>query len=382
MYIYQRCDWPKFIWDSKELVSSVSEVRMIQGEMVGRLASLGFDMKDDATIEALSLEIVKSNAIEGESLNREDVRSSIAKRLGKEWNQTKTDRHIDGIVDVMMDALKNSTDQLTNERLYSWHAAIFPTGYSGMNKITTGSYRKKDEGRMVVESASYSNPVVHFEAPKDNEVLGEMKNFIRWFNTDTRTEPVVKSGIAHLWFLTIHPFEDGNGRIARAISDMQLSRADKSEFRFYSMSDQIEKNRKAYYQILENTQKGDLDITTWLKWYVMQVHAALDQSRDLLKGIIKKSEFWIENNDKNFNDRQRKMVNKLFDGFEGKLSTSKWAKICKCSEDSALRDINDLVSKEILGKGSSGGRSSYYYLNKLGDQYQEQNIDRYRGISM
>ena len=381
MYIYQYRDWPNLKWKSAELINDVSEVRLYQGKILGKLMNLGFEMKDEATIEALSLEIVKSNAIEGERLNREDVRSSIARHMGKEWSGS-INRNIDGHVEVMMDATKNAEDPITNERLHSWHAAIFPTGYSGMNKIKVGGYRNKPDGSMVVESANYNRPIVHFEAPKDEMVFKEMQKFIEWFNTD-QTEPILKSGVAHLWFLTVHPYEDGNGRIARALSDLQLMRSDTSDFRFYSISDQIETNRKWYYKNLEKAQKGTLDITRWLKWYLSQVKFSLLKSHDLLKSIIIKSEFWIANKEQSFNERQHKIINKMFDGFEGVLNTSKWAKINKCSEDTALRDIQNLVNKKILVKGVSGGRSSYYYLKAQGDLFhQKKSASSNQGMSM
>ena len=368
-YIHELPDWPKFKWKSDKLINKLGSVRQLQGEMLGRLKAIGFDMTDNATIETLSLEIVKSNAIEGEKLNRDDVRSSIARKLGAKWEPSsgKIDRNIDGYVEMMMDAYYKSQDPLTEERLLGWHASMFPTGYSGTEKIKVGQFRNTPGEDMVVQSANYSNPVIHFVAPKDDRVQGEMNTFLTWFNGDQDTEPFIKSGIAQLYFLTIHPFEDGNGRIARAISDMQLARSESSNFQYYSVSDQIERNRSQYYDILESTQKrGDLVITEWLTWYLLQVENALMQSKKLFAGTIKKAEFWLEHKNTVLNDRQRKMINKLFDGFKGKLTTTKWAKINKCSEDSALRDVSDLMKKGILSKGAAGGRSSHYYLTALG----------------
>lgn len=369
MYIHNQQDWPNMKYRAEELMPYVSDIRLLQGEMLGKLSQLGFEVKNKAMLEALSLEIVKSNAIEGEILDRDDVRSSIANRLGWSEGIKSNDRHVEGQVDMMIDAVKNANEPLTEERLFSWHAAMFPTGRSGMYRITVGGYRNNPKDpNMYVRSGSMDRPKIHFKAPTDNRVRNEMRAFLNYFNNAT-TEPVLKSGIAHFWFVTIHPFDDGNGRIARAISDMQLSRSDGSDFRYYSMSDEIEKNKKGYYEILEKSQKGGLDITNWLKWYCEHVHKSLLSSKDLLKNIILKSEFWIENKEVQFNDRQRKIINTLFDGFLGKLTNSKYAKLTKTSSDTALRDINDLIAKGALKPGSAGGRSRYYYLPKLGDEF-------------
>ncbi|GAB4233601.1 MAG: Fic family protein [Ekhidna sp.] len=371
MYIHKHPEWPNLRYRADELLRYVSDIRLLQGELLSKLSQLGFEVKNKALVEAMSLEIVKSNAIEGEMLDRDDVRSSIANRLGWSEGIKSSDRYVEGMVDMMMDATQNANQELTKDRLFSWHAAMFPTGYSGMYKIAVGSYRNNPEDpHMYVTSGSMKRPKIHFEAPTDDRIKGEMDQFLNWFNHE-KTEPIIKSGIAHFWFVTIHPFDDGNGRIARAISEMQLSRSDGSDFRYFSMSDEIEKNKKGYYQILEKTQKGDVDITEWLKWYCEHVHKSLITSKERLNHIILKSEFWIEHKEVAFNARQRQVINRLFNGFEGKLTNSKYAKLSKTSSDTALRDINDLVDKGVLKRGAAGGRSSYYYLKKLGDKYEK-----------
>ena len=380
MFIHQRSDWPSFFWRrSDNLIKKISAIRHLQGEISGQLKSTGFELQTSSTIEALSLEIVKSSAIEGNVLNRDDVRSSIARRLGTNYESRPVNRDIEGIVELMLDATKRYNDPLSHERLYGWQAALFPTGYSGTYKIQTAQYRSGNKELMQVVSSRLDKPVVHFVAPDDDRVLNEMDWFVKWFNSDEKTEPVLKSGLAHLHFVTIHPFEDGNGRIARAIGEMQLAKSDQSNFRFYSLSDQIEKNRKEYYLCLERTQRGDMDVTTWMEWYVDQVSMSLQQSKGLIKNVLLKAEFWIKHSQLDLSDRQRLMINKLFDGFEGKLTTSKWAKITKVSSDSALRDIADLIEKGILDKGSARSRSTHYYLPEIGDQFIQQ---RGQGLSL
>lgn len=362
-YIYQNPDWPNFKWDNQKLLPLLSRVRNLQGRIVGRMESLGFDLRDEASLNTLILDVIKSSEIEGEILNAEQVRSSIARRLGLNIaGLVPSDRDVEGVVEMMLDATQNYENPLTTERLFNWHSSLFPTGRSGMYKIIVGSWREDLTGPMQVVSGALGNETVHFQAPDAASVESEMNQFIDWINNDSSTEPVIKAGIAHLWFITIHPFEDGNGRIARAITDMLLARSDGVPQRFYSMSAQIRVQRKEYYEALENSQKGDIDITYWLEWFLTCLMNALDSSENTLKQVIFKHNFWNNNSFKLQNERQRLILNRLLDGFEGNLTTSKWAKITKCSQDTALRDIQDLIDKNILKKTESGGRSTSYVL--------------------
>lgn len=322
---------------------------------------LGFALRDETTLKTLTLDILKSSEIEGEVLNSDQVRSSIARRLGMDVaGLVKTDRHIDGVVEMMLDATQNHHKHLTKERLFGWHAALFPTGRSGMHKIVVGKWRDNDKGPMQVVSGAMGKERIHFEAPDADILEKEMKLFLKWFNSKDTTDAVLKSAIAHFWFVTIHPFDDGNGRIARAIGDMQLTKADGDSQRFYSMSAHIRIERKGYYRILEKMQKGTLDVTEWLVWYLKCLDNALNTTETVLKSVLKKTKFWDLHAQTPINERQRLLINKLFDGFEGNLTTSKWAKIAKCSADTALRDILDLISKNILKKDAAGGRSTHY----------------------
>ncbi len=364
MYIYKNPDWPIFEWNSEKLLPLLSYVRNRQGILIGKMGALGFDLRNEANLEVLTQEIIKSSEIEGEILNRQQVRSSIARRLGLDISGLiHSERNVDGIVDLMIDATKNFEQDLNKERLFSWHAALFPTGQSGLNKIVTANWRNDSTGPMQVVSGALGKEKVHFEAPAATQIENEMRIFLDWFNLDEHNDLVMKAAIVHLWFLTIHPFEDGNGRISRAISDMLLARSDGQSNRFYSMSAQIRKERNGYYDILEKTQKGSLDITKWIEWFLNCLLRAIDFSDKLLEKIIYKYHFWNKYSKVNLNNRQNIVLNMLLDGFEGVLNTTKWAKIAKCSQDTALRDIQDLIDKGILTKSEQSGRNTNYELN-------------------
>ncbi|HEX5153636.1 MAG TPA: Fic family protein [Parafilimonas sp.] len=362
-YIYELRGWPGFNWKESEVTSLLANVRHRQGRLLGRMEGLGFNQQQEVNLKTLTSDIVKSSEIEGEILNPEQVRSSIARRLGMEIaGLAPTDRNVDGIVEMMLDATQNYKKPLSNERLFDWHAALFPTGRSGMHKIVVGAWRNNsDDDPMQVVSGAMGKEKVHYEAPASSVLQKEMNMFIGWFNKDG-SDPVIKAAIAHLWFVTIHPFDDGNGRIARAITDMQLARADESSMRFYSMSFQIRQERKQYYDILEKTQKGGLDITKWIIWFLQCIERSLDATDELLGSVFGKAQFWDKHTSIVLNNRQKLLINKLLDGFTGKLTSSKWAKIAKCSQDTALRDIQDLLQKNILEKEPAGGRSTSYIL--------------------
>lgn len=360
-YLHQLPEWPNFTWQQDAITTLLGEVRNLQGRILGRMESLGFDFRNEATLETLTLDILKSTEIEGEFLNPEQVRSSLARKLGLEWaGAIPSDRNVDGMVEMMLDATQNCWEPLTSERLFDWHAALFPTGRSGMFKITVGNWRTDFTGPMQVVSGALGREKVHFQAPDAALVPKEMERFMTWFNTQNNLDLVLKAAVAHLWFVTIHPFEDGNGRITRAITDMLLSQSDKTTQRFYSMSAQIRVERKGYYEILEKTQKGDLDISTWIVWFLTCLQNALLATNILLDRVLFKADFWNKNAHTLFNQRQHKLLNRLLDGFEGKLTSSKWAKIAKSSKDTAIRDINDLIEKGILVKEEGGGRSTSY----------------------
>ncbi len=365
MYIYEHPNWPNFTWNSERLSKLLAETRHRQGKLLGRMEASGFSIQSEASLENLTQDVVKSSEIEGENLDIDQVRSSIARRLGMDINGlVPSDRHVDGIVEMMLDATQRFEQALTEERLYSWQAALFPTGRSGMHKITVGAWRTGQNGPMQVVSGAIGREKVHFEAPEAPKLSNEMNAFLEWFNTKDDLDPILKSAIAHLWFVTIHPFEDGNGRIARAIADMLLARADKTPLRFYSMSAQIRIERNAYYNMLEKTQKASLDITEWLEWFLGCLSRAFDKVESTLKEVNRKTKFWDDAGGMEINNRQRLMLNRLLDGFDGKLNTSKWAKIAKCSTDTALRDVQDLIDKGILVKEDAGGRSTSYILSE------------------
>jgi Fic family protein len=362
--IYEHKKWPDFFWKQENIALKLAEVRHHQGRLLGRMEGMGFNLQAEANLHTLTLDVLKSSEIEGEILNPDQVRSSIARRLGMDIaGLIPADRHVEGIVEMMLDATQNYKTRLPDERLFSWHAAMFPTGRSGMHRIVVGGYRDNSKtDPMQVVSGPVGKEKVHFQAPDSDVLVLEMNKFLDWFNSEKRLDPVIKAAIAHLWFVTIHPFDDGNGRIARAITDMQLSRADKSAQRFYSMSSQIRAKRKEYYDVLEKTQKGSLDITAWLDWFLNCLDRALINTGETLGVVMKKARFWEKHSTTPLNDRQRTMLNKLLDGFDGKLTSSKWAKITKTSQDTAGRDINDLVQGGILAREPGGGRSTSYIL--------------------
>jgi Fic family protein len=365
IYIHQKEYWPYFTWRSESFINQLSEARNLQGRLIGKMESLGFDLRNEALLDTLTLDVLKSTEIEGEILNPEQVRSSIARRLGMEIvGSVDSDRNVDGMVEMMIDATHNCFKPLTADRLFDWHAALFPTGRSGIFKITVAGWRKDSGGPMQVISGAAGKEKVHFQAPDADLIEIEMSRFLKWFNENDQIDLVIKAAVAHLWFVTIHPFQDGNGRIARALTDMLLAQSDKSTERFYSMSAQIRIERKQYYGILEKTQKGELDITEWIKWFLSCLINALESTDTILTKVLFKGDFWNRHSKTIINERQKKLINRLLDGFEGKLTSSKWAKIAKCSKDTAIRDINDLINKDILQKDTAGGRSTSYELRK------------------
>jgi Fic family protein len=365
-YIHEKPDWPNLRWDDSKLSTLLADIRYRQGMLLGRLSAFGFDLRQEAELRTLTSEVVKTSSIEGETLDAEAVRSSIARRLGMDLGGTSRDsRDVEGVVEMMLDATKKYDAPLTAKRLSDWHAALFPTGRSGIKTITTGSWRTAESGPMQVVSGYGGRERVHFEAPPANRLEHEMSSFLEWFEGPTKIDPVIKAGVAHLWFVTIHPFEDGNGRIARAIADMALARAEKTSERFYSASAQIEVERKQYYLELEHSQRGDTDITSWLDWFLSCLGRAIQRAENDLATTLRKARVWDRLNQGSVNERQRKVINLLLDGFEGKLSTSKYARIAKCSEDTALRDIKDLVQRGILVQNEGGGRSVSYRVGDL-----------------
>lgn len=363
IYIHEREEWPNFRWDHQVLAERLAAVRYKQGRLLGRMEALGFPLRDEAFLQVLTEDVLKTSEIEGEMLNRDQVRSSIARRLGIEIGAlTAAERDVEGVVEMMLDATQRFERPLTAERLHGWHAALFPTGRSGMTKIIVGAWRDDSSGPMQVVSGPYGKERVHFEAPAAARLGDEMQTFLGWFNAETRRDPVLKAALAHLWLVTIHPFDDGNGRIARAVADLQLTRSDGSAQRYYSMSSQIREDRTAYYAILEATQKGGLNVTDWLLWFLACLERAIDGAEDILTGVLTKARFWEKHRGADLNARQRDILNRLLDGFYGKLTSSKWAKIEKCSPDTALRDINGLMDRGILKKDEAGGRSTSYSL--------------------
>jgi len=362
-YIHERPDWPHFRWSDTALVGSLASVRLRQGRLIGRLQALGFRQQEEAVLATLTEDVLKSSEIEGERLDKAQVRSSIARRLGLEAAAVlPADRNVEGVVEMMLDATQRFRDELSAARLFGWHASLFPAGRSGLSRIRTGAWRDETSGATQVVSGAYGREKVHFEAPAAGRLDDEMRAFLRWFNTATGIDPLIKAGLAHLWFVTIHPLDDGNGRIARAIADMSLARSENSAQRFYSMSAQIRLERSEYYDMLETTQKGDLDITPWLAWFLACLDRAFDGAETTLSAVLQKADFWKRHAAANINTRQRDMLNRLLDGFEGKLTSGKWARIEKCSPDTALRDIQGLIDQDILAKDDGGGRSTSYAL--------------------
>lgn len=360
-YIHERPEWPHFEWNIERLAGLLAAVRHKQGLLLGQMGALGFSIQAEAGLETLTEDVVKSCAIEGERLDSTLVRSSLARRLGIDiGGTTLVNRHIEGIVEMMLDATQRYAEPLTKGRLIGWHAALFPTGFSGSRKITVGGWRTPEAGAMQVVSGYVGREKVHFEAPSAERLESEMAAFLEWFNASLDLDPVLKAGIAHLWFVTIHPFEDGNGRIARAIADCALARADNSPQRFYSMSGRIEQERKEYYAILESTQKGGLDITSWLEWFLTCLGRAIDGAEETLAAVLLKARVWNHANQFPLNERQRLILARLLDNFSGKLTSSKYAKLAKISQDTAIRDIKELVAHGILKQSEGGGRSTAY----------------------
>ena len=365
-YIWQAGDWPAWRFDLAALAEPMAQVSHAQGLLMGRLADVGMALRNQASLAVLTEDVVKTSEIEGEHLNVESVRSSIARRLGVDIGAlAPVDRHVEGVVEMVLDATANCQASVSRERLFGWHAAIFPTGYSGRSRIKVGDWRDDATGPMQVVSGPIGRQRVHFEAPPADRLEAETGRFLGWLNAPSNEPPLIKAGLGHLWFVTLHPFDDGNGRIARAIGDLLLARADGSPQRFYSLSAQIQRERKAYYDILERTQKRSMDATEWLAWFLAALHRAVDQAQHTLDAVLAKVRFWQRWATTPLNERQVKLLNKLLDGFEGKLTSSKWAAITKCSPDTALRDINDLLARGVLRKSDAGGRSTSYELNNL-----------------
>jgi len=364
-YIWQTSDWPSWHYDLAALAGPLAEVSHAQGLLLGRLADVGVAMRDQASLAALTEDVIKTSEIEGERLDAESVRSSIARRLGVDIGAlAPMDRHVEGVVEMVLDATARCGAALTRDRLFGWHAALFPTGYSGLAPIRMGAFRDDKSGPMQVVSGPIGRQRVHFEAPPADRLDAEMARFVDWVNAYTKDHPVLKAGLAHLWFVTLHPFDDGNGRIARAIGDLLLARADGSPQRFYSLSAQIQRERRDYYDILERTQKGSLDVTAWLAWFLENLRRAVDTTQHTLDAVLAKTRFWQRWAGTPMNERQMKLLNRLLDGFEGKLTSSKWATIAKCSTDTTLRDINELLIHGVLRKSAAGGRSTSYEINE------------------
>lgn len=359
-YIYQHDNWPNFTWKEQEIQVILGKVRHLQGKLLGQMSALGFSLKEETMLTTLTLDVLKSSEIEGEELNYKQVRSFIARKLGLEYaGMVHSDKDVEGVVEMMLDATQNYNQLLDEERLFGWHNALFPTGRSGMHKIDVGCYRNRE---MQIVSGAIGEEKIHYQAPLPNQVKNEMDVFLKWINEDNTIDLVLKSAIAHFWFIIIHPFDDGNGRIARAISDLLLARSDDTSQRFYSLSSQILLERKVYYETLQKAQYSDGDITEWLDWFLNCLYRCLLTTEEAQQKVLHKADFWDKHKETEFNARQRLMLNKLLDGFDGKLKTSKWAKITKSSQDTALRDIKELIEKGILKQERSGGRSTNYEL--------------------
>ncbi|MFP3503875.1 Fic family protein [Burkholderia sp. SIMBA_062] len=362
-FIRESADWPAWRFDLPTLAAPLADVSRAQGMLVGRLADIGLSLRGEASLATLTEDVVKTSAIEGESLNVASVRSSIARRLGVDIGAlAPVDRHVEGVVDMVLDATTHSAAPVTESRLCGWHAALFPTGYSGMSRITVGAWRTDASGPMQVVSGPIGRQRVHFEAPPASCLTSEVHRFLAWLNASPAEPLLIRAGLAHLWFVTLHPFDDGNGRIARALGDLVLARADRSPQRFYSLSAQIQRERNAYYDVLERTQRGSLDVTEWLAWFLNTLGRAVDHAHTTLDAVLVKARFWQQYAGPAMNERQAKVMNRLLDGFEGKLTTTKWAALAKCSQDTALRDIGELVSRGVLRRSLSGGRSTSYEL--------------------
>ncbi len=365
-YVHQLQDWPRFHWDQDALSALLADIRHRQGRLLGRMESIGFSLRKEAELETLTLDVLKSSEIEGEELPADQVRSSIARRLGMETaGTTPAERGVEGVVEMMLDATQNISKPLSDERLFAWHSALFPTGRSGMRKIIVGAWRNDADGPMQVVSGPIGKERVHYQAPAASLLDREMSAFLPWANAaEDKTDAVLRAALAHLWFVTIHPFDDGNGRIARAIADWALARSEGSSQRFYSMSAQIRQERNDYYDILEHTQKGTLDVTPWMEWFLRCLGRAFDGTETTLAAVLRKARFWESHAQAAINERQRVILNRLLDGFIGNLTTTKWAKLAKSSHDTALRDIQDLIAQGILKKDTGGGRSTSYSLTE------------------
>ena len=362
-YIHDHPEWPNFLWDTEALSVPLAAVRHRQGLLLGRLGTLGLNLRTEASLTTLTSDVVQSSAIEGEALPPDQVRSSIARRLGLQTaGLPEPSRQVEGVVEMMLDATQRHSKPLTRQRLFGWHASLFPTGHSGMHPITTGAWRTSESGPMRVVSGPVGRERVHFQAPDAPRIEAEMAAFLDWFNGAPAIDPVLLAGTAHLWFVTIHPFEDGNGRIARAIADMALARADGTQERFYSMSTRIQQERKAYYQRLEATQRGDLDISPWLAWFIACLDRAITDADTALAGVLQRADFWQRAQRHPLNDRQRRVLERLSGTFEGFLTNAKYATLSKCSPDTALRDIRELLEWGLLARNASGGRSTSYRL--------------------
>lgn len=365
-YIWQQAKWPEWRFDAARLSELLSRVTLERGRLLGSMQALGFKSAAEATLRALTEDVVKTSEIEGEKLNPESVRSSLARRLGMDIGAlAPSDRHIEGVVEMVLDAVQKFDRPLLADRLFAWHAALFPTGFGGMTKLTIGAYRIDADGPMQVVSGGMGREKVHFEAPQAERLVQEMARFIDWFNEAKGIDPTIKAGLAHLWFVTIHPFEDGNGRIGRAVCDMALARADGSLQRFYSLSAQIQRDRKDYYNALEFAQKGTLDATVWLEWFLGCLLRAIQYAEVQTQETLLKAAFWRRWPGASMNDRQIKMLNMMMDEFEGNLTNKKWVTINKCSPDTALRDIQELIERGVLLRAGAGGRSTNYVLCDL-----------------
>jgi Fic family protein len=363
MYLWENPEWPAFTWDEKALARPLAQVSREQGRLLGKMEALGFDLRSEAHLRILTEDVVKSSEIEGEKLERDQVRSSIARRLGMDvGGLVPADRHVEGVVEMMLDATGNYAQPLTEDRLFAWHASLFPTGRSGMSKIRVGAWRDDSTGPMQVVSGAIGKEKVHYQAPPAARLPEEMARFINWFEHAKDIDPLLTAGLAHLWFVTIHPFDDGNGRIARALADMALARSEKTGQRFYSMSAQIRRERNDYYSTLEQTQKDGLDVTRWQSWFLTCLLRAIDGAQEMLGAVLDKAHFWERFAKEPLNERQINVLNRLLDGFDGSLTTSKWARLAKCSQDTAYRDILDLVERGALRKDPGGGRSTSYSL--------------------
>lgn len=364
-YIWQHEGWPHMQWDDTSFSNILAEINLLRGKLLGRVSMFGFEEQNLSMLESMTQEIVHSAKIEGEELNRDSVRSSVARQLGLEYEGLKnSDHYTEGVVQVMIDAVLHYDMPLDAERLFSWHAALFPTGRSGIHKILVGDWRQGEEPMQVV-SGPLGHEKIHYEAPASKDVPDMMSDFLRWFDSENTLDPLVKTAVMHLWFVTIHPFDDGNGRICRTLTELLLSRADQTSQRYYSLSSEILNHRKDYYQYLEQAQKGGLDVTPWIQWFLQTLKLALEAAFEKTEGVLRKSRFWDAHRSVSINERQRKVLNMLFDGFEGKLNSSKWYKINHCSQDTANRDIRDLIAKGILKPTGEGGRSTNYELVSL-----------------